>query len=146
MLLVKPEIFVLGPQIYNFLACAYNNTLNYYLQTSKPVMSEEGKSLGLIDAIASPEELLEVACDLALDIVESRRPRLSSLSRTDKLGSTEQAMEILEGIRQGAKETAHTMPEKLACLDVIGEGITSGGRSGVLKVVQNNFQHAFVNE
>ncbi|EOY29700.1 Enoyl-CoA hydratase/isomerase family, putative isoform 4 [Theobroma cacao] len=106
------------------------------LLTSKPVMSEEGKSLGLIDAIASPEELLEVACDLALDIVESRRPRLSSLSRTDKLGSTEQAMEILEGFRQGAKETAHTMPEKLACLDVIGEGITSGGRSGVLKEME----------
>ena len=107
------------------------------MQTSKPIISEEGKNLGLVDAIASSEELLEVSSNLALDIVESRRPRLFSLSRTDKLGSIQETKEILEAIRQEVKETAQTMPQKMACLDVIEEGITSGGHSGVSKVCMN---------
>lgn len=99
-------------------------------------MSEEGKSVGLIDAIASAEDLLQVSTTLALHIVEGRStPRLSSLSRTDKLGnSIQQTKEMLEGIRQELKETAETMPQKMACLDVIEEGISSAGRSGVSKV------------
>ncbi|XVE97557.1 hypothetical protein REPUB_Repub03eG0029500 [Reevesia pubescens] len=103
------------------------------LLTSKPIMSEEGKNVGLIDAIASPQELLEVSSNLALDIVECRRSRLSSLSRTDKLGSIQITKQILEGVRQEVKQTAQTMPQKLACLDLIEEGLTSGGHSGVLK-------------
>ncbi|XVE71042.1 hypothetical protein DITRI_Ditri10aG0118400 [Diplodiscus trichospermus] len=105
------------------------------LLTSKPIMSEEGEKLGLIDAIASSEELLDVSSNLALDIVESRRPRLFSLLRNDKLGSIQETKEILEAIRQEVKETtaAQTMPQKMACLDVIEEGITFGGHSGILK-------------
>lgn len=115
------------------------------MQTSKPIICEEGKNVGLIDAIASSEELLEVSCNLALEIEERRRgrPRLFSLSRTDKLGSVEEAKEVLEAIRKEVKETAHqTMPQKVACLDVIEQGITCGGHSGVLKVCAHRHMHA----
>ena len=81
-------------------------------------MSEEGKNLGLIDAIASSEDLLEVSSNLALDIVENRRPRLFSLSRTDKLCCIQEAKERLEAIRQEVNETAQTMPQKVACMSL----------------------------
>ncbi|KVG81805.1 3-hydroxyacyl-CoA dehydrogenase, conserved site-containing protein [Cynara cardunculus var. scolymus] len=44
------------------------------LGTSKPILSEEGKKLGLIDAIVPPQELLKVSRQWALDIAEARKP------------------------------------------------------------------------
>ncbi|KAF8400813.1 hypothetical protein HHK36_014115 [Tetracentron sinense] len=100
---------------------------------SKPIISEEGKKLGLIDAIVSSEELLKVSRLWALDIAQRRRPWMASLHRTDKLGSLSEAREILKVARQQAKQTAPNMPQHQACLDVIEEGVVFGGYSGVLK-------------
>ncbi|KAG5564766.1 hypothetical protein RHGRI_000840 [Rhododendron griersonianum] len=100
---------------------------------SKPIMSEEGKKLGLIDALVSSEELLRVSRLWALDIAARRKPWIRSLHRTDKLGSLSESREILKVARQQAKQTAPNMPQHLACLDVIEEGIVHGGYNGVLK-------------
>ncbi|PIA64926.1 hypothetical protein AQUCO_00100410v1 [Aquilegia coerulea] len=100
---------------------------------SKPIMSEEGKKLGLIDAVVSSEELLKVARSWALDIAERRKPWISSLQRTDKLGSLSEAREILKVARQQSRKTAPNMPQHQVCLDVIEEGVVFGGYSGVLK-------------
>ncbi|KAM7509531.1 hypothetical protein LguiA_019984 [Lonicera macranthoides] len=100
---------------------------------SKSIMSEEGKKLGLIDAVVSSEELLKVARQWALDIVEGRKPWMSSLHRTDKIGSLSEAHKILKLARQQAKLIAPNMPQHQACLDVIEEGIVHGGYNGVLK-------------
>ncbi|KAK6236335.1 Enoyl-CoA hydratase/isomerase - like 10 [Theobroma cacao] len=100
---------------------------------SKPIMSEEGKKLGLIDAIVPSEELLKVSCRWALDIAERRKPWLRSLHRTDKIGSLSEAREVLRTARQQAKKTAPNLPQHQACLDVIEEGIVHGGYDGVLK-------------
>ena len=97
-------------------------------------MSEEGKKLGLIDAIVSSEELLRVSRQWALDIAERCKPWMRSLHMTDKLGSLSEAREILKVARQQAKQTAPNMPQHQACLDVIEEGVIHGGYSGVLKV------------
>ncbi|KAI4347107.1 hypothetical protein L6164_007953 [Bauhinia variegata] len=101
--------------------------------TSKPIMSEEGKKLGLIDAIVSPEELLKVSRLWAVDIGERRRPWLRSLHRTDKLGSLSEAREVLKIARQQVKKTAPHLPQHQACIDVIEHGIVHGGYSGVLR-------------
>ncbi|GFS41029.1 enoyl-CoA hydratase/isomerase family [Actinidia rufa] len=101
---------------------------------SKPIMSEEGKKLGLIDAIVSSEELLRVSRQWALDIAERRKPWMRSLHMTEKLGSLSEAREILKVARQQAKQTAPNMPQHQACLDVIEEGVIHGGYNGVLKV------------
>ncbi|PHT40617.1 Glyoxysomal fatty acid beta-oxidation multifunctional protein MFP-a [Capsicum baccatum] len=98
------------------------------LMSSKSITSEEGKELGLIDAIVSSEELLTVARCWALDIVEGRQPNCNSLQKTDKLGTQDESLEILRSARQ-----RYTVPHYRACLDVIEEGIISGGYSGVLK-------------
>ncbi|XP_055820706.1 peroxisomal fatty acid beta-oxidation multifunctional protein AIM1-like isoform X3 [Solanum dulcamara] len=98
------------------------------LMSSKTITSEEGKELGLIDAIVSSEELLTVARCWALDIVEGRQPNCNSLQQTDKLGPKDESLEILKSARQ-----RHTVPHYRACLDVIEEGIVSGGYSGLLK-------------
>lgn len=105
------------------------------MQLSKPIMSEEGKKLGLIDALVSSEELLRVSRLWALDIAARRKPWIRSLHRTDKLGSLSESREILKVARQQAKQTAPNMPQHLACLDVIEEGIVHGGYNGVLKVI-----------
>lgn len=104
-------------------------------QLSKSIMSEEGKKLGLIDAIVPSQELLKVSRLWALDIAERRKPWLRSLHRTDKLGSLSEAREILKVARQQARKTAPNMPQHQACLDVIEDGIVHGGYSGVLKVI-----------
>ncbi|KAK9947662.1 hypothetical protein M0R45_003276 [Rubus argutus] len=100
---------------------------------SKPIMSEEGKKLGLIDAIVPSQELLKVSRLWALDIVEMRKPWVRSLHRTDKLCSLSEAREIIRVARQQARKTAPNMPQHQVCLDAIEDGIIHGGYSGVLK-------------
>ncbi|XP_076911608.1 peroxisomal fatty acid beta-oxidation multifunctional protein AIM1-like [Bidens hawaiensis] len=101
--------------------------------TSKPILSEEGYKLGLVDAIFPPQDLLKVSRQWALDIAEARKPWVRSLHRTDKIGSLSEAREIIKNARQLAKRIAPNMPQHQACLDVIEEGIVHGGHAGVLK-------------
>ncbi|GMN50553.1 hypothetical protein TIFTF001_019697 [Ficus carica] len=101
--------------------------------SSKPILSEEGKKLGLIDSIVSSEELLKVSRLWALGIAERRKPWVRSLHRTDKIGSLSEARDTLKVARQKAKKTAPNLPQHQVCLDVIEEGIVHGGYSGVLK-------------
>ncbi|KAJ4708460.1 Peroxisomal fatty acid beta-oxidation multifunctional protein [Melia azedarach] len=100
---------------------------------SKSIMSEEGRKLGLIDAIVASEELLKVSRQWALDIAAMHKPWIRSLHKTDKIGSLSEAREVLKIARQQAKKTAPNMPQHQVCLDVIEEGIIHGGYSGVLK-------------
>ena len=104
------------------------------MQSSKPMKSKEGKELGLIDAVVSSEDLLRVSRLWALDIAERRKPWISSLRRTDKLGALSEAREIIKIARQRARQNAPNMPQHQACLDAIEEGIVYGGYAGVLKV------------
>ncbi|KAI3938772.1 hypothetical protein MKW98_011924 [Papaver atlanticum] len=101
--------------------------------TSKAIMSEEGKKLGLIDAVVSKEELLKVARRWALDIAERRKPWISSLQRTDKLGSLAEARQVIQAAREQSRRTAPNMPQHQACLDAVEEGVLFGGYSGILK-------------
>lgn len=105
-----------------------------HFQSSKPITSEEGKKLGLVDVIVSSQELLKVSRQWALDIKEKHKPRMRSLHRTDKIGSLSEALKLLKAARQQAKKTAPNMPQHQACLDVIEEGVVHGGYHGVLKV------------
>lgn len=100
---------------------------------SKSIRAKEGKEYGLIDAIASPKELLMVARQWAVEIAERRKPWLSSLQRTDKLGSLSEAQQIVYARRQQAKKSAPHLPHHQVCLDAIEEGIIFGGYAGVLK-------------
>lgn len=97
-------------------------------------MSEEGEKLGVIDAVVPSTELVKVARQWALDIAERRKPWVRSLHRTEKIGSISEAHEVLKLARQQVKQTARNMPQHLACLDVIEEGIIHGGYKGIIKV------------
>uniref|UniRef100_A0A7C9ALN9 Uncharacterized protein n=1 Tax=Opuntia streptacantha TaxID=393608 RepID=A0A7C9ALN9_OPUST len=101
--------------------------------SSKPISSEEGKQLGLIDAVVPRHELLKVARLWALDIAEMRKPWIRSLHVTDKLGSLSEVHNFMMVARQKAKKTARNLPQHQACLDVIEHGIVHGGYDGVLK-------------
>lgn len=108
--------------------------ISYILQFSKSITSEEGKKLGLVDALVPKEELLKVSRQWALDIAEGRKPWIRSLHRIDKLGSLPEVHDIIKLARQQVKQVAKNMPQHQACLDVIEEGIIHGGYHGILKV------------
>lgn len=110
---------------------SYND---FVLKLSKSITSEEGRKLGLIDAIVPSEDLVKVSRLWALDIAAMRKPWIRTLHRTDKLGSLSEARQILKTSREQARKTAPNMPQHQACLDAIEEGIVHGGYSGVLKV------------
>ncbi|KAI4380406.1 hypothetical protein MLD38_006602 [Melastoma candidum] len=101
--------------------------------TSKPILSEEGQKLGLIDTIVSSGDLLKVSCEWALDIANGRKPWLRSLHRTDKLPPLSEARKIIRDAREQAKRTVAHLPQHQGCLDVIEDGIIHGGYNGVLK-------------
>ncbi|CAA2994164.1 peroxisomal fatty acid beta-oxidation multifunctional AIM1-like [Olea europaea subsp. europaea] len=103
------------------------------MMSSRPITAEEGKNIGLIDAIVPSQELLKASQQLALDIVGGVKPWLRSLYRTDKLGSLSEARDTLKMARHQVKQTYKNMPQHHACLDVIEEGVIRGGYDGVLK-------------
>ncbi|KAG8367388.1 hypothetical protein BUALT_Bualt16G0066800 [Buddleja alternifolia] len=100
---------------------------------SKSITSDDGKKLGLVDAVVPSEELLKVSRQWALDIAGRRKPWVRSLHRIDKLGSLSEVQDIIKTARLRAKQTAKNMPQHQTCLDVIEEGIIRGGYNGVLK-------------
>ena len=104
------------------------------MQLSKSIIAKEGKEYGLVDAIASPEDLLKTSRLWALEIAGQHKPWIISLHRTDRLGSLSEAFETLKAGRQQAKRIAPNVPQHQACLDAIEEGINFGGYAGLLKV------------
>ncbi|CAN6456522.1 unnamed protein product [Victoria cruziana] len=101
--------------------------------SSKPITSEEGKERGLIDAVVPPNELLKAARLWALDIANRQKPWMSSLRRTDRIGSFTEARDLISAARQRAKQFAKNLPHHQGCLDVIEEGVIFGGYAGLLK-------------
>jgi enoyl-CoA hydratase/3-hydroxyacyl-CoA dehydrogenase len=102
---------------------------------SKPVKGEEAYTLGLVDAIVSPDELVNTARQWALDILDRRRPWVASLYKTDKIEPLGEAREILQFARAQARKQAPNLQHPLICIDVIEEGIASGPRAGLWKVL-----------
>ncbi|VVA96753.1 unnamed protein product [Arabis nemorensis] len=101
--------------------------------TSKPVKAEEGHSLGLIDAVVPPAELLNTARRWALDIAERKKPWVSSVLKTDKLPPLGEAREIMKFARAQTRKQAPNLKHPLMCLDAVEVGIVSGSRAGLEK-------------
>ena len=71
----------------------------------------------------------------ALDICELKKPWIKSLYKTDKLEPLGEAREILKFARAQARKQAANLEHPLVCIDVIEEGIVSGPRAGLWKVL-----------
>jgi len=99
--------------------------------TSKPIGAAQALKLGLVDAIAEPTQLLEKAKELALDMAAKRRPRLSSLHRTDKLEDFGAAMQIIEFARAQAAKQAKGLQHPQLYLDAVEAGLRRGGPVGL---------------
>ncbi|KAF6988410.1 hypothetical protein CFC21_005950 [Triticum aestivum] len=105
------------------------------MMLSKPINAEEAHELGLVDAVVSPNDLLNDARRWALDICESKRPWVRALYKTDKLESPEVAREILNSARVLSRKQAANLQHPLVCIDAVEEGIVSGPRAGLRKQV-----------
>lgn len=108
--------------------------------TSKAVEGTEACSMGLVDAVVSPNELLPTARKWALDISQCRRPWIASLYRTDRLGSLKDTRQILKFARSQVKKQALNVKHPLICIDVVEEGIISGPQAGLWKETQESQQ------
>ncbi|XP_059625651.1 glyoxysomal fatty acid beta-oxidation multifunctional protein MFP-a-like [Cornus florida] len=104
-----------------------------FLLMSKPVTGDKALSLGLVDAIAPANELVNTARWHALDILEYRKPWVVSLYKTEKLESLAEARIILKLARIQAEKQAPNLKHPLVCIDVIEEGIVYGPRAGLWK-------------
>lgn len=91
--------------------------------------------MGLVDAVVSPAELVNTARQWALDILERRRPWVLSLYKTDKIEPLGEAREIFKFARAEARKQAPNLRHPIVTIDVIEEGIVSGPRAGLLKVL-----------
>ncbi|KAJ4783360.1 Peroxisomal fatty acid beta-oxidation multifunctional protein [Rhynchospora pubera] len=103
---------------------------------SKSIRGKEAHSLGLIDAIASPADLISAARLWALQIADHKRPWAKTIYRTDKIPSSKEAREILNFARAQARKQAPNVMHPLVCIDVIEEGIISGPQAGLMKEVK----------
>ncbi|KAL9284961.1 hypothetical protein ACSQ67_024677 [Phaseolus vulgaris] len=103
------------------------------IKTSKPVKGKEALSLGLVDGLMSPDDLVKAARQWALDIVGHRRPWIASLYKTDKLEPLGEALEILKFARAQARKWAPNLQHPLVCIDVIEAGVVAGPRAGLWK-------------
>jgi enoyl-CoA hydratase/3-hydroxyacyl-CoA dehydrogenase len=102
---------------------------------SKSIKGKDAHELGLVDAIASTNELVNTACSLAVEIVKQKRPWFKSLYRTDKLPNLGEVKEILKIARVQAQKQPATVQHPIVCIDVIEEGIISDPRAGLVKVI-----------
>jgi enoyl-CoA hydratase/3-hydroxyacyl-CoA dehydrogenase len=96
--------------------------------------------LGLVDAVVPATELLSVARQWALEIAHFQKPRIASLHRTDRLEPLSEAREILKFAREQTKQRAPNLRHPLVCLDVVEEGIVSGGFVGLIKVYSHDLK------
>ena len=90
MMLVSSPVFPLLLEYTDFCfllhSCSYSSFFNKKIkdisscQLSKPIKGGEAHELGLVDALASPNDLVNTARQWALDIYELRRPWIKSLS------------------------------------------------------------------
>ncbi|KAG2441459.1 hypothetical protein HXX76_003081 [Chlamydomonas incerta] len=100
--------------------------------TSAPIKAEAGLKLGLVDALAPDAAgLLPAARALALDIAAGRRPRMYSLTRTDKLPPLGEALALLDMARAEAARRARGLAHPQLCLDAVQAGVTDGGAAGL---------------
>ncbi|KHN02956.1 Glyoxysomal fatty acid beta-oxidation multifunctional protein MFP-a, partial [Glycine soja] len=103
--------------------------------TSKPVKGKEASSLGLVDGLVSPDDLVNTACQWALDIVGCRRPWIASLYKTDKLEPLGEAREILKFAQAQVLKWAPNLQHPLVCINVIEAGVVAGPHAGLWKFV-----------
>ncbi|KAI5064167.1 hypothetical protein GOP47_0020837 [Adiantum capillus-veneris] len=117
-------------------------TLEFFWMT-KPWTATEALEAGMIDGIIENGQVVEAACDLALNIFLGKVPWHKSLERVDRLESFGEALNILRRARMQAKRDHPNLMHPLICIDVMEEGVLKGGLAGAM--LEEKFSHALVN-
>ena len=96
-----------------------------------PICSPAALKAGLLDVTCSPSELEERAAQVALETAEGRRPRLRTLSRTDRLEPYADALRAIEAARVASQRQSPNLTPPLLCLDAVRRAVEVGGWAGV---------------
>lgn len=99
---------------------------------------------GLVDAVVPAEHLILESRKWALDIANGRKPWRRSLELSDKLGSVEECLKIINDKRVQHKKLFKNVPHPSACLDVVEQGILHGGRATTFHVSLVSYSLPFV--
>ncbi|BBN10760.1 enoyl-CoA hydratase/3-hydroxyacyl-CoA dehydrogenase [Marchantia polymorpha subsp. ruderalis] len=95
--------------------------------TVKFLSAMDAHKSGLVDAVVPAEHLILESRKWALDIANGRKPWRRSLELSDKLGSVEECLKIINDKRVQHKKLFKNVPHPSACLDVVEQGILHGG-------------------
>lgn len=100
--------------------------------TSKSVKGSKAHSIGLVDEIAgTPQDLLQVAKRVGLELASGKRKRVRTLEREDRLEPKDIAKMILGIAREQTKKRAPNVKHPLLCIDAIEAGVLHGGKAGL---------------
>jgi len=101
--------------------------------TGKPFNAKQAQALGLLDAVVKPDELLQTAGKLALDIAAGKVPRRITSKLTNKIEPYEFAKAVIEGARAQALAKNRNLPQPFAYLEAAEEGAKNGFDAGLAK-------------
>jgi len=96
--------------------------------TSRPINAKEASSLKLIDSVASSEQLLPQAIQLALNMATGHSSRTKALQLTTRLEPPSILSKIFETAHKKADPRA---PQQLACIKAVQAGLEFDGRYGL---------------
>ena len=107
-------------------------SLDMILQ-SKPVSSEVGKKLGLVDVLVdSPGGLLPAAVEFAAKLASGQVTRKQSLLRSDRMEPKLMAKAIIDSARAMVSQRAGNLFHPEQALDAMEVGVDEGGAEGLL--------------
>lgn len=106
---------------------------------SSPINAKKAHELGLVDEIVSdPKQLLAAASKYALELASGARPVVRALLKNDKIGTVEAGLPVIQAARNKiAKDhKLKVLPQNVALLDAIEEGLRHGGVRGEQKEIE----------
>lgn len=113
--------------------------------TSKPLSASEAKQNGLVDEIATREELSATGHRLALELADGLRPRMYTLERTDRLEPLSEALQVFDFAHMQTSKQAPALQHPHFCIDVVRYGIEHGGQEGLSQVGDcDSYVHRFI--
>jgi 3-hydroxyacyl-CoA dehydrogenase len=92
--------------------------------TGRPITARDALNVGLIDRLASGEDLVAAATEFAREMLARGAPHPRTRERTDRLGTSEQNAPIFAAARETARKTKPHIPAAALFVDAVEAAAT----------------------
>jgi len=102
---------------------------------SQVVPGVKAEEMGLVEAVASPEQLVDRASQVVLNIASGRMPKIVASEYSDRLPRMNEAHAVAQKFGKDVMKLSQggKIPQFQACLDVTLYGVAHGSTEGLLK-------------